>query len=120
MLASAPASRGDLSSRQRSLEQGISSDSGAIGAYQGRLQDLQGRLVQIERSLAIQQALLARIEDELAAARARLAALRAEFARDRQLLAAQLVSQYESPAPDLVDAVLESRGWLASSTRVRM
>jgi peptidoglycan hydrolase CwlO-like protein len=111
MLVGARAGLGDLGSRERALEQSISAENGQVGAYQGRLRDLQSRLAGIESSLEIQQALLARIQSEFAAARARLAELRAEFARDRKALAAQLVSQYESPAPDLVDAVLESRGF---------
>jgi peptidoglycan hydrolase CwlO-like protein len=118
MLAGAPVSSGDLSSRQQALQQAINSESGQISAYQGRLRDLQSRLAAIESSLAIQRGLLARIESELAAARARLALLRAELVRDRHVLAAQLVSQYESPSPDLVDVVLESHGFADLLERV--
>lgn len=111
MLVRAPAGFSDLGSRERALEQSVGHDTSKIGAYQGRLRDLQSRLASIESSLAIQQQLLARSEGELGPARARLRSLRAELAGDRKLLAAQLVSQYESPSPDLVDVVLESRGF---------
>ena len=93
------------------MEQSITSDSSQIAEYQGRLRDLQARLAGIESSLAIQQRLLLRIQGEFDAARARLARLRIDLVRDRRLLAAQLVSQYESPAPDLATVVLESRGF---------
>jgi peptidoglycan hydrolase CwlO-like protein len=111
MPAVAPAGRGDLGSRERALEQSVGQDTGQIGVYQGRLRDLRSRLNSIQSSLAIQRALLARSEAELAPARARLRSLRAELVRDRKMLAAELVAQYESPPPDLVDVVLESRGF---------
>jgi peptidoglycan hydrolase CwlO-like protein len=111
MFVLAPVGHADLGSRERALEHSVGQDTGQIGAYQGRLRDLQSRLTSIESSLAIQEALLARSKGELAPARARLSSLRAELAHDRKVLAAQLVSQYESPSPDLVDVVLESRGF---------
>src|SRR5947209_385462 len=110
-LAVAPGSRGDLGSRQRALQQRISSDNGQISTYRGRLRDLQSRLAGIESSLEIQRRLLLRIQTELLASRARLSYLRIELTRDRRSLAAQLVGQYESPSPDLVGIVLESRGF---------
>ncbi len=111
MLACAPAGLGDLGSRERALEHSVGQDTSRIGAYEGRLRDLHSRLASVESSLAIQQTLLARGQRELATARTRLASLRAELASDRKVLAAQLVSQYETPSPDLVDVVLESRGF---------
>ena len=111
LLASAPAALADLGSRERALRLGIGQDTGQIGAYQGRLRDLRSRLTSIKSSLAIQQALLTRSQGELQSARVRLASVRAELADDREVLASQLVSQYETPSPDLVGAVLESRGF---------
>jgi peptidoglycan hydrolase CwlO-like protein len=118
LLGGAGVSLGDLTSRERSLQQAIGSDSGQIAAYRGRLDDLRMRLAGIQRSLAIQQALLGRIQGQLSAARSRLASLEAQFARDRQVLARQLVAQYESPPPDLVSAVLESHGFTDLLERV--
>jgi peptidoglycan hydrolase CwlO-like protein len=111
LLVEAPGSFGDLNSRQRSLQQGINSDNGQIGAYEGRLHDLQARLSGLESSLAIQRAFLVRIQDNLASDRERLAELRVELKRDRRVLAAQLVAQYEASDPDLVDVVMESHGF---------
>ena len=39
------------------------------------------------------------------------AELQAELARDREVLAAQLVAQYESPSPDIVRVAIESHGF---------
>jgi peptidoglycan hydrolase CwlO-like protein len=112
------AGRGDLTGRAQSLEQGIASDSGQIQAYQGRLDDLHARLAGLERSLSIQRILLVRVQRDLAGARKRLIELRAEFVVDRRRLAAQLVAQYESPPPDLVNVVLESHGFTDLMERV--
>jgi hypothetical protein len=111
VLVLAPASSGDLGSRASSLRQSIGFDDRQISAYQGRLADLRARRAGIESSLAIQQALLSRFQDELAAARARLVLLREDLLRDRRVLAAQLVAQYESPRPDLVGVALQSHGF---------
>jgi peptidoglycan hydrolase CwlO-like protein len=110
-LAFVPASRGDLTSRAQSLQQSIANDNGQIQAYQGRLDDLQSRLSALEQSLAIQRRLLVRVELDLTAARQRLTALRTELVGDRRRLAQQLVAQYESPSPDLVNVILESHGF---------
>jgi peptidoglycan hydrolase CwlO-like protein len=110
-LALAPGSFGDLSSREHALQHAISSENGTIATYRGRLRDLEARLAGLESSLAIQRALLLKIQTELVAARARLKLLRIDLVRDRRVLAAQLVAQYESPPPDLVGVALESHGF---------
>lgn len=111
-------SLGDLSSRERALQQGIASDRGRIDAYQGRLRDLETRIEGIETSLGVQRALLVRIRGELATARARRAQLRAELVRDEKVLAAQLVAQYETPAPDVVGVAIEAHGFIDLLERV--
>jgi peptidoglycan hydrolase CwlO-like protein len=111
VLGSAPVSRGDLTSRAQDLQQGISADNGKIGIDRGRVSDLESRLVGLESSLSIQQGLLLKIQGQLAAARARLITLRTELVHDRSALAAQLVSQYESPSPDVVGVVMEANGF---------
>lgn len=111
-------SRGDLAGRfadgQRQahdLQSQISADSQKIHGYQGRIADLQARLKVLERSVAIQQRLLREVTAQLNTARARLAYLRRRYAQDRRVLAAQLVAEYESPRPTLVDVVLNARGF---------
>jgi peptidoglycan hydrolase CwlO-like protein len=117
-LSAPSASPAGLHARERTLKRSISADNARIGAYEGRLRDLQARLAGLQSSLAIQQALLARIDGELRSARARLVRLRAELARDRQLLADQLVSQYESPQPDVVAVALQADGFAELLERV--
>src|SRR5947209_10667765 len=118
LLAGASASVGDLSSRQQSLQRGISADNGQIQLYQGRLQDLRTRLSGLESSLAIQRALLLTFRGDLQAARTRLSELRAQLVQGRRALAAQLVAQYESPSPDLIHVVIESHGFADLLERV--
>jgi peptidoglycan hydrolase CwlO-like protein len=117
-LVDAQPSAGDLGARQRALQQAINAENGQISAYRGRLSDLRARLSGIESSLAIQRALLVRIQSDLAIARHRLELLRADLARDRRVLAAQLVAQYESPPPDLVGVVMQSQGFADLLERV--
>jgi len=106
-----PSSRGDLGSSAQSLQHAIGADNGQIAAYRGRLQDLNGRLAGLQSTLAIQRTTLLRIRSELSHARTRLVLLRHDLVRDRAILAAQLVSRYESPPPDFVSVVLESHGF---------
>jgi peptidoglycan hydrolase CwlO-like protein len=111
LLVGAATSSGDLSSRERSLKQGIGADTSRVEAYRGRIRDLEARLSGIESSLRIQQSLLVRIDHELAAVRGRLNFLRGQLAGERRRLAEQLVAEYESPTPDLVNVVLEAHGF---------
>jgi len=121
----AASSRGDLAGRysadqQRAgeLQSQISADNATIQGYQGTIADLQVRVAAVEHSVAIQQQLLQAVRVELSAAREQLATLEAQYASDRHVLAAQLVAQYESPQPTLVDVVLNSRGFDDLLTRL--
>jgi peptidoglycan hydrolase CwlO-like protein len=121
----AGASRGDLAGsyaagqqRAGQLRSQIQADTHSIEGYEGTIGTLQARLAQIERSVVIQERLLAQVSDQLFAARQRLAELRARYRRGRRILAAQLVADYESPAPNLVDVVLESSGFQDLLNRV--
>lgn len=118
LLVGASGSSGDLGTRAQTLQQSIGADSGQIQVYQGRLASLQSRLASIESSLAIQRSLLLRIRSQLATARVQLTQLRAQLATDRRLLAAQLVSQYESPSADIVGVVIQSHGFADLLERV--
>lgn len=110
-LALAAPSRGDLNSRANALQHGISAESGVIAGYQGRLSDLHARLDGLEASLRIQRSILLGIQTQLLHAQTRLVELRADLVRDRRTLSAQLVSEYESPQPDVTGVVLEARGF---------
>lgn len=118
VAASATVSRGDLAGRYAAgqqqagqLQSAIQSDTTSIQGFEGTIASLQARLDVVQRSLAIQDSLLAQVRSELGNARRRLVLLRARYATDRRLLASQLVADYESPPPSLVDVVVESRGF---------
>ncbi len=108
------ASRG----RDRALSAQIQSDSRTIDGFQGRIDDVRARLAGIQRSLDFEQAQLGRLKTHLRGARARLVVLQIRLAHDREVLAQQLVGQYESPQPDLVSVVLDAHGFADLLERV--
>jgi peptidoglycan hydrolase CwlO-like protein len=97
--------------RAGQLQQAIQSDSKLIRGYENQIGNLQARLNVIERSVETQQRLLNAVNVELSAARERLRSLEAQYARGKRVLAAQLVADYESPQPTLMDVVLYARGF---------
>ncbi len=114
----ASASRGDLAGRYlehqgqaSQLQSAIQADNSAIQTYAGSISALQARLGIVQRRLDVQEALLARVRTQLTRARQRAVELRVQYARDRRLLAQQLVADYETPPPDMVDVVVSSRGF---------
>jgi peptidoglycan hydrolase CwlO-like protein len=104
--------------RDRALQSEIAADSRTIDGFQGRIDDVRARLAGIQHSLDIEQAQLAQLRSQLRDARARLVTLRLQLARDREVLARQLVGQYESPQPDLVSVVLDAQGFADLLERV--
>jgi septal ring factor EnvC (AmiA/AmiB activator) len=125
-LIPAGQSAGDLASRIAAAKQRASSlgstiraESGRIQGFEGTIGALQTRLTAIESSVAVQEGLLATVREQLTRARARLALLQAQYARDRQVLAAELLAEYESPPPTLVNVVVDARGFDDLLNRVR-
>jgi peptidoglycan hydrolase CwlO-like protein len=111
-------SKGDLASRysagqQRAnqLQSTIRAQNSRIDAYQGTITSLQARLREIQRSVAIQERLLAEVRSELIAARARLQNLETQYAHDRQVLAAEMLAEYESPPPTIVGVLVDAHGF---------
>jgi uncharacterized coiled-coil protein SlyX len=104
--------------RTNELSAGIRADSRRIEGFQGSIDDLQTRLSALEGSLAIEQAQLAKLKSQLAAAQTRMTALQLQLARDRQVLVAQVVAQYESPPPSIVTVILEAHGFADLIERV--
>src|SRR3954452_1296052 len=102
---------GASQARDRALQSEIAADSRRIDGFQGRIDDVQARLAGIQHSLDLEAAQLARLRAQLRAARARLVGLRLRLARDRDVLARQLVGQYEAPQPDLISVVLDAHGF---------
>ena len=109
--ASLQNSLSNTQSQEGSLQSGINSDNAQIGAFQGRIDDLQQRLSAIDTSLSIEQSMLTSLQDRLRAARAHLLTLQSQLATDRQVLAAQLVAQYESATPDATSVIFSARGF---------
>lgn len=105
--------------RASRLRSAIQADSAKIQGFEGTLSSLQARLTVVERSLEIQEEQLEQVTTELAGAQQRLAQLQREYASDRRILASQLVADYESPTPTLVDVIIESRGFDDLMNRVR-
>src|SRR5215211_2002535 len=97
--------------RDRALQDEIRADGRRIDGFQGRIDDVQARLAGIQHSLDIEAAQLAQLRSRLRATRARLVTLRLRLAHDREVLANQVVGQYEAPQPDLISVVLDSRGF---------
>jgi peptidoglycan hydrolase CwlO-like protein len=98
-------------SRDRALQDEIRGDSRKIDGFQGRIEDVRARLAGIQHSLDLEAAQLAQLRSQLRDARGRLVILRLQLARDRDVLARQLVGQYESAQPDLVSVVLDAHGF---------
>ena len=114
----ASVSRGDLASRYdqhqhqaSQLRSAIHADTTAIQSYEGSISALQARLAIVQRRLDLDEGLLAQVRQELTRARDRVAELKVQYARDRRLLAQQLVANYETPPPSLMDVVLTSGGF---------
>jgi len=118
IVTSAGVSRGDLASRysagrQRAgqLSSAIKADSAKIQGFEGTISSLQARLSAVQQSLDIQEQQLEQVTVALSSAQRRLVLLQRQLASDRRVLASQLVADYESPTPNLVDVIVESRGW---------
>jgi peptidoglycan hydrolase CwlO-like protein len=97
--------------RAKALQQSISNDSKQIGVYEGRISNLEARLRVVQRSVTAQELLLGQVTEALGAAQDQLKTLQARYAAGRRMLAAQLVADYESPQPTLMDVVMNADGW---------
>ncbi len=101
----------DGQQRAKALRSQIAAQSRTIDGYQGTINNLEGRLAQIEDALGVQERLLSNVTFQLNAARSRLTSLRGTEARDQQTLAAQLRADYESPPPNIVSVVVNAQGF---------
>ena len=118
IVTSAGVSRGDLASRYSSgqqragqLRSSIKADSAKIQGFEGTINSLQARLTAVQESLDIQEQQLQQVTVALSSAQRRLVQLQRQLASDRRILASQVVADYESPTPNLIDVIVESRGW---------
>jgi hypothetical protein len=97
--------------RARQLRSEISAQSHKIAGYQGTINNLQARLNAIEGALGVQERLLTNVTLALNTARLRLTSLKATETRDQATLADQLRADYESPPPNIVSVVVDSKGF---------
>ena len=118
MLTSAGVSRGDLASRYSAgqnrageLRSAIKADNTKIRGFEGSISSLQTRLTIVQQSLNVQQQQLDEVTVALSTAQRRLVQLQRQLVSDRRILAAQLIADYESPTPNLVDVIVEAHGW---------
>jgi len=118
IVTSAGVSRGDLASRYRAnkqranqLRSQVQADDTKIKGFEGTISSLQARLTIVQRSLDVQEQQLQQVTVDLAGAQRRLVQLQRLLATDRRTLASQLVADYESPRPNLVDVIVEARGF---------
>jgi hypothetical protein len=119
-------SRGDLASRYASgqqragaLKAAIQADNSQIQGYQGTVASLQARLTAIQHSVAVQERLLGQVRSALLATRARLQSMEVEYAHDRQILASELLAEYESPPPTIVNVIVDAHGFDDLLNRLR-
>jgi peptidoglycan hydrolase CwlO-like protein len=118
-LAGLPgSSRGDLQGRYQhnrhaaqQLQSKIHSEASRIRAYEGTISSLEARLRVLEGSVSYQEHLLGRVQTQLVDAQTELTTLRRQYVRDQAVLGAQLREDYESPAPNLVNVIVDSGGW---------
>ena len=118
IVASAGVSRGDLASqysagqnRAGQLRSAITADNTKIRGFEGSISSLQARLNVVQQSLDIQEQQLEQVTVALATAKRRLVQLQRQLVSDRRILATQLLADYESPTPNLVDVIVEAHGW---------
>ncbi len=118
IVTSAGVSRGDLANRYSSgrqkasqLKSAIHAESTKIQGFEGTISSLQARLAAVQQSLDIQEQQLEQVTVALSGAQRRLVQLQRQLASDRRILSSQLIADYESPTPNLVDVIVESRGW---------
>lgn len=93
------------------LQEQIGRETSTIQGYEGSLSSLRERLAALDGTLAVEQGQLNDVRQQLGGDRLRLSELRADWLRDRRLLAAELVAEYESPPPTVINVIVSARGF---------
>jgi murein DD-endopeptidase MepM/ murein hydrolase activator NlpD len=97
----------------------VHAQSQQIGALGGSIATLQQRLAGIQAKLDGQIAQLRRLQDEYQAAHTHLLRLERYQSYAEGVLRRELVGTYESPAPNIVTVILESKGFADLLDRLR-
>jgi peptidoglycan hydrolase CwlO-like protein len=120
--ARSPAARaadaGTLAHQISTGQNRVSALSGAVGADNGRLRQLdagisglQSKVARIQSDLDAKRAELLQLRSELNAEQVSLASLKTYERRAMYVLSQQLVAGYETDPPDIVSVVLDSHGF---------
>ncbi len=110
---------GSAQSRVGGLSQSVHAASQRIGALGGSITTLQRRLAEIQARLSAQIAQLRQVQTEYEAARAHLLKLERYQAYAEGVLRRALVGAYESPPPNLIEVILEAKGFRDLLDRLR-
>jgi peptidoglycan hydrolase CwlO-like protein len=100
-----------LDSQGQALRDRANANAAKAHRFQARLNDLQTQLDGLQTSLDIERQLLGRVRTDLRGSRARLGHLRASLLFDRSALREQLVAIYKTQPPDIVNVVLDAKGF---------
>jgi peptidoglycan hydrolase CwlO-like protein len=100
-----------LDAKKNALSAKAQDNAAKAHAFQTRLNDLQTQLDGVQTSLDISRKLLFQVQDDLRASRAHLGDLRKRLQFDRAALQDQLVAMYKSQPPDIVNVVLDAKGF---------
>jgi murein DD-endopeptidase MepM/ murein hydrolase activator NlpD len=101
----------DRQARAAALRARIGDENHRLALVQGSIATVQARLSQVQASLSAAEGRLAAIQVALRRERTHLAALELQLARADRALSANLRSQFESDAPDLVTVILRAHGF---------
>ncbi len=107
------------------LRGAVHAAAGHVAQINARIAGLQGQINRIQANLDAKRSQLLQLRAQLTVAKTRLTQLEAFQARAESVLSEQLVSDYETDRPDIVNVVLEARGFsdllerIAFATRIR-
>jgi peptidoglycan hydrolase CwlO-like protein len=116
--AARAAASGNLVQQISAGQNRVSALSGAVGADNRRLRELdagisglQSKIARFQSDLAAKRAELPQLRQELNASRLRLASLKTYERRAMHVLSQQLVASYETDPPNIVTVVLDANGF---------
>jgi septal ring factor EnvC (AmiA/AmiB activator) len=102
---------GAQQARSNGLASSISQLDASISSLESQISLVQDREAAVRDSLAADRARLAALQRQITRERDHLAQLRRTLAKAKEILRAQLVSQYESSPPDVVSVILNANGF---------
>jgi septal ring factor EnvC (AmiA/AmiB activator) len=110
-LGSLNSALGQQRARQQTLSSSLSRLSQLIGSLNSQISLVQSREAAVQEALDADRSRLLATRSALGHEQTLITRLRSELAHSRQLLAGQLVSDYENAKPDVVSVVLQAHGF---------